>query len=446
MNEKQLLGLFCLGLLLFVGLSTVSSFHDSPEYYQLARLFADQGNQPAFSGHSLVYPYLMSFVLFIFPASIFAIKLVNAVWILLTALLLFWFNRKTLWLFVFSPLVWMTAPEFTPVLPAMFFLTAMYLCLQKWLLHKHVWKYFALSALAAGCAFAFYTPSLIMLFFFILAFLRRESLQVVLLYLLFTLPAVILRLLLDWVYTGMPFYSLVRYFGVNLKVVLGVSSTTTHGALHGILSPHMWLVFVVVAPLLLLLYRLNWRTHLDALVYLVPCFLFFFVRSGMLKYFLLFSPIILLLLSSVLDKREVRVNALFGLVLVCLLTFGYFGVTEDVVIQQDLVTIQENYDYDVAVIALRSAYLDFSDKRYIWDEEYALASRGESVFSGWTFASEQRVDLYKQLRLSADLVRWDDDNYADVQYWIAVPSTDRVIDSFERIECFNYLCVYERSS
>lgn len=442
--------LFCLCLTLFALFSSQIGFHDEPEYYALARAFAGYQNQAVFTSHSLLYPYLSSFFLSFFP-SLVVLKLFSLLWIALTALVLMFSDQRAFLLFLFSPLVWMTSIAFSPILPAMFFMAALHVAFLYWQKTRQ-FRYFVLSGLSFGFAFAFYTAAIVPLLFFVFAYLRQETLQQTLIYLCFTLPGLFLRSLLDAIYTGFPFYSYVRDFGANLKVILG-QSTTDYGFFHGLFVSSNWFIFFVCAPLFFLIYRLRAKSHISELWYLAPSFLFFFVRGGLLKYFLLIVPSLLLLLAPLFSRREMWINALFGVLLTIFFTWGYFGNTWEQQVTEDLSFIEEEYSFQRAVMSPAFSFLDFSGRTYIWPEEYVMAQQNITYFSGLSVASQSpRIAFYEELQLHADLVRTNTDSFADITYWIA-PATFDLADSFTtpylqtrfvQDRCYPFLCVYRK--
>ncbi len=443
MSRKWLFVLFFLALVLFVSLSAKSGFHDSPEYYNLAQTFAGEGSQAAFSSHSFVYSFLVSLFLPLGSVVLVA-KLFNVFFICAAFLLLAWYKREALWLFALSPLLWLVSIDFTPAVPAMFFLLGVYVFYKKWSEQRYVWKYFVFSALCAGGAFAFYTPALIPLFFFGLVFLWRERFGVVLLYGLFSLPLVLFRFVLDYVYSGLWGYTLIRYIGVNLKILLG-QYPTQHGSVMGLYTPELWLVFFLICPLFFFIYRVDLKRYKQELLFLALCFLVFLVRGGLYKYFLMFSPIFLLLLS--LSFKEKVFSTVVSIVLIVLVCFPFFMATTDSLAANDLSLIHADYEFDRAVLSPRFTYLDSSDAYYVWPEEYVLAASGESVFSGLTIASEPRVDLYKGFVLTGDLVRRSGDSYGDIQYWIdSAVTSEPAPENFVLDRCYSHLCVYAKSS
>ena len=152
--KKSWIFIFAIALILFSVFSTKISFHDSHEFISIAKYFAGVENIDLFIGHSILYPFIMSFFIKFWP-SFTMIKLINSLWIFLIGLsLLFHFkNKKAFILFAFSPLTWFISIQTTPVLPASFFFLLSYL----FFLKKHKKHNILFSGLFLGISIAFTT-------------------------------------------------------------------------------------------------------------------------------------------------------------------------------------------------------------------------------------------------------------------------------------------------
>ena len=139
MNKKDwlLLGLFTILLLILVSTSKQIIFHDSIEYFNLIKDFAGFQIIKAHSTHSMLYTYILSFLVELLPA-IKTIQILNVLWLIPIAILIRKYTNKSAYLlFLFSPMVWIAAPELTPVMPAAFFTTLAYFQIKKWQNNQH---------------------------------------------------------------------------------------------------------------------------------------------------------------------------------------------------------------------------------------------------------------------------------------------------------------------
>ena len=225
--EKNKKWLFWFGgaLLIFAFFSTKVSFHDTAEYITIAKHFAGIKNIDLFTAHSLLYPSVISFFLLGWK-SLIMIKLVNVLWLfLMGATLLLWTkNEKAFLLFIFSPLVWYISIQTTPILPASFFFLLAFLFFNS----PDIKQGKIYSGIAFGISCAFYTPLILVAFFFLLIFFWKDKFYNLIFYILAIGVGFLPRMILDYYLFKMPFYSLLRYAGANAIVSLGLNPGTSN--------------------------------------------------------------------------------------------------------------------------------------------------------------------------------------------------------------------------
>ncbi len=221
-KEYVLLLIFAVVLVLFAVFSTMVGFHDSNEYIAIAKNFAGIKNMDLFTTHSLLYPFVISPFLKVWP-SLTTIKLINCIWVFLIGLLLLlWLkDRRAFIIFAFSPLVWYVSIQTTPVLPAAFFFLLAYLFFKK----EDIKYNFLYSGFFLGMACAFYDVLIFVGIIFLLVYFMKKRVIDLIKYLIFIVIGLLPRLILDYWLFGMPFYSLMKFFGTNTIISLGLSST-----------------------------------------------------------------------------------------------------------------------------------------------------------------------------------------------------------------------------
>lgn len=434
--------LFVIALLLYLSFSTQIVFHDTPEYYSVTKDLAGYGNVGVYSTHSFVYSFFVAPFVRIFP-SFLTIKLVNMFWLLLDTLLVFLFfkDKRVFLLWVFSPLVWLVSVQYSPILPASFFTLLMYLAFIKWESTKKSY-FFVISALSGGMTFALYEPSIILIVFFMLSFFYKKSLLTSLLFLLLMFPTFAVRLLVDYVLTGFPFYSLVRYFGSNLAVVLGYNPGTS--LLHGFASLETVYSLFLITPLLFMFFKVDFSKNKRLLLFVLLSSLFFFLRSGLVKYFLLIAPLIFLLLSSIMTKKLLVINSILSVILIVIFSQGSFATDYSKLVAEDMRLISIEYP--------SAHYVDAADASlYTWDGgykfyniyEYFNAATNSTYYSDYNIVvGNKRVNLYQILELKAALKP----NYgADILTSPLLMEKGAVpLEGFKLQKCYQYLCLYKK--
>ncbi|MDD5178447.1 MAG: hypothetical protein PHT54_04185, partial [Candidatus Nanoarchaeia archaeon] len=310
-NGKITTILFVLFIIVLTLLSVFSnklSFHDDMEYIVVAKDLAGFENSKVFSSHSIVYPFIISLFLKI-AFSELTLKLVNMVWFILIAFVLFKLSsRKSFLLWIFAPIAYILFPQTSPTAPAAFFILLGYLMIKKHENEQKI-KYFILSALCLGMSFALYTPSILPIILFIIAFFYDKKLANLFYYLAWMLPTIAITLILDYIYFGNPFYSIIWYMGVNILIALGLNQNIAFSQISNI-GGSILLFLVGISPLLFKIVKLDFKKYKRELIIIIPLVLFFIFRAAAeLKYMLLIAPIILILLSTVLTKKQIIISA-----------------------------------------------------------------------------------------------------------------------------------------
>lgn len=444
MDKKNVLGLGLFGIILviFSIFSRKIGFHDSYEYITIAKYFAGINNVDLFSGHSLVYPFFISIFLKIWPSFIM-LKLVNVLWVFLIALaLLLWLrNKKAFILFVFSPLTWYLSIQTTPVLPASFLFLISFIFFHKEKLKYHL----AYAGLFLGLSCVFYTPMILVGGIFIGVYFWNRSLKEVLKYFLFIFVGFLPRMILDMYLFSMPIYSLIRYGGANFIVFVGLNPVTDGVNLFsnlGILS-----ILVIISPFLFRLHRLDFKKYKKIFLFLIILSLILLLRLQQITYFLILSPILLILLSKILTQKEVVWHCAISIFLILILTFGFFTFNEETLLKKDLGMIREDYDFDYViggpfeVLKLASMVWD-DDFYFVWFQDFEASLENQTEIRGYDFDFDSKVPLKDKLVISASFNRYEDKTYEN---YIFVTKKDfEYLDNLKLSKCYNILCVYEK--
>ncbi len=462
-NQYRILFLiYLVFLVLFAVFAQKFIFHDTWEYILLAKKFAGYLDSTAFTVHSLLYPFLISFFLKVFP-SMLTIKLVNTAWIALIAGLLYVsFSKKTAFLlWIFSPIAWMFTVIASPIVPATFFLLAAYLTFVRWRkTTKRVW--FALSGLSLGLCAAFLDLGLILVPFFILSFFYDRKLKETLYYIFFVFLSFCLRLILDASLFSLsikdkiipfPFYSILRFFGARFVIQMGFHSMIPPSKLHALLSFHFWGVFLVISPLLFLLYKIKWVKFRNVLIFLSATVLLFVFQGAYYFYFILLAPILLIFLSSVFKNKHVMIHIILSILLTSVMVFPYFSedkfaVKEAKMIIKDLKEIKDDFGFKAAVF---DSY-DNLALYYLWEkdlfhlvssQEYKIITN-DKYYSHYTFSTMSKFEVQKLLKFEAGLKPNINENINYDSLPLILKKERKPFEGFVLKKCYKVLCVYEK--
>jgi len=444
MRKKDYLALGMLGffLIIFSIFTTKIGFHDSFEYINITKNFIGIENINLFSGHSLLYPLVISLFLKIW-SSFVMLKFVNVFWIfLIGSVLLVWLkNKKAFVLFAFSPLTWYIAIQTTPVLPASFFFLLAFVFFYK----KNINKNFLYSGFCLGLSCAFYTPILIVAFVFILVYFWETGFKDFIRYLVAMLVGFLPRIIQDYYLFKMPLYSSLRYVGSNFIVFSGLNPLAKNV---NFLS-NLWIlsVFVITAPFLFKIYKINFKEYKKPIIFLGLISLIIILRAQEIKYFLIISPILFILLSKVLNKKDFKWNCIISVILIILLTFNFFVSQYEIRIQNDLVEINRDFDVDYIIAGpseatMLAAFWWENHPKYVWWEDYEASLENKTTIRDYRFKVTPILKLKSNLEIIVNFNRAEDITYEN--YILVLRKEAEKAEGFELIKCYDELCTYEK--
>lgn len=413
-------------------------FHDSGEYITIAKNFAGINNVDLFSTHSLLYPLIISPFLKIWP-SLTMLKLTNCMWLFLIGLVLFQFlkDKRAFIIFAFSPLVWHISIQTTPILPASLFFLLAYVFLKKEGLKYNLFY----SGFFLGLSYACYDPVLFVAAVFLLVYFWDKKVYSAFMYLIAVGVGVLPRLILDYWLFDMPFYSMIRFFGTNMIVSMGLYPGISNTLIFSNLSALF--IVIIISPFLYKLYRLNFQEHGRDLIFLAIAGILLLVRTAGFKYFLIIAPIAIILLGKILTDKEIKWHCIFSIVLIVIVTQGHFSYDYEKALQNDLKNITSefpNIDYIVsATEATTLATFLWQDKPYIaWYADFNTLKNNQTSLRGYRFAFDSKIKLRDRLVISASFERFENKTYEN---YIIV--SNKNITGYTQDKCYSFLCTYK---
>ncbi len=396
---------FVILLFLFSVFSTRISFHDTHEFISFTKELAGMGNVKVFLTHSPLYPFFLSLLTRFFP-NILTLKLLNTLWLILIALLLLLLfkNKKAYLIFIFSPLTWHLSVLISPILPSSFFLFLAYYFFKDFQKRKN-FKMLFFSGLFFGLSCAFYTASFILLIIFLLFFFFNKKFYTIFIYFFAFLIGFLPRLILDQYLFGLCVYSLIRYVGNNFVVFFKLAKQASWSFSQGLFRPSAWILFLIgITPLFFRIYKIDLKKYFKEILFVFLSSAIILVRGGIFKYFLLVSPFIALLLSTIFKKKETILTCLLSLPIILLLVFPYFEMNNDALALKDFNRIKKDFnltkdDQIVTDSALRIASLswDKNDPYLIWLEEYKMLKENKTYFVKYKIGSKPKVANQKNI-------------------------------------------------
>ena len=432
---------FVLGLLLFSIFSAKVLFHDAPEYITIAKNFAGVNNVDLFSTHSLLYPLIISPFLKIWP-SLTMLKIVNCMWVFLIGLTLFLLNenKKAFVLFVFSPLTWYVSIQTSPILPASFCFLLSFLFLRTIKVKYNLFY----SGIFLGLSYAFYDPMLFIAGIFILVYFWNKRFYNLFAYLVSFLIGLLPRFLLDYYLFDFPFYSMIRFFGTNMIITLGLYPGTT--TFHIFENPIGLLGLFIISPFLFKIYKAHQGENKRDFIFVIISFILILTRCAALKYFLMISPVAIIIFSKYLTKKEINWHIIISVLITIFLVFNFFTYNYENKLQEDLNHIIEDRPEAEQIISGEmanavSVFLWADLPKVEWYDNFKIYQEKQGTkIRRYEFDFNSKLNLRDSFSISANFDLPENKSYEN---YIIVSSKNKPIENREIIKCYEVLCVYE---
>lgn len=443
-NKKIILVfiVYFIAILLFTYLSKTVHFVDSHEYITSTKEFAGINNVNVFQTHSLTSQFVSAQILKLFP-NMFTLKLITSVWLLLIGILIYLYSKSelSLYLWMFSPIAWLISIQINPIVASAFFVLLAYILFKKYE-SSNSYKHLMISGLSAGIGILLYYSSLILIVLFILCFMINKKFYIPLIYFSLIFIALIPELIINYIFFGNPLYSVIRYIGANFFVS---SSQFAQGQ---IIHLYWLLIPIALTPLLYKIFKLDRKKYIKELIFLLLCFLAFGIRGMDLKYMFIFVPILILLVSEKISKKEVYIATIVSVLVIAGLTYGFFTSNFDKRITNDLNNIKQDYPanqyivsgYQATVLASYS-WTDYP--KFIWSYEYLFEKENKISTSSYEFRTDPKINSDKILVMNFRLDMAHRINFTDPVYYISVDQ-EKLPNEFKLLKKYDILSIYKK--
>ena len=435
---------FFIGLVLFNVFSTKVMFTDTAQYLGVAKEFADVSITKVRNTPGWLYGWVLGEILKV-NESLLAVKLFNVMWLFFDALLLYFITRdkKALLLFVFSPIVWYMASWINPILMISFLLLLAYY-LFKMYEKENKWIYFILSGLSLGLIPALWFAGVYLSIFFLLAFFYNKELKHLIYYIIPFFATFSLRLILDYYYFNFPLYSLMRGLGSNTAFFFGIAPGSGES-----IGLEILLLLLIITPFIYKIFKLNFKEYKRELVFLGLSVLLF-IMNFQLRYFIVITPLIFLLIYDKINKKELFAHIAISLILIVLLTSPYFGETDDYLIMKDLKTIENDFPNEKFIaggenlseeeaFTLGTLYFGKNIKEFIWYSDYKF--KDEDIQREYSFGSKSNIKNIRDIKINVVYERTEGNKDADHLIMIG----DGKAEGFNLVKKYQILKVFKKA-
>jgi len=469
-NKKSLLALFIfiIVLLSYVFLTTKVGFADSAEYINIAKAMVGISNTHVFAMHEFLYSLYLSSFLFL-SKTIYILKIANIIWPIALAILFYFLeNKKAFLLLIMSPIIHLTSIHISPLVAVAFFIYLAYFFFKQYEKTNNK-LYLLFSGLSFGILMCLRTDLILITLLFSLIFFYKRPLKEFLIFLIFTIPTLAIRFLIDSYFFKVPFYSIVSSVGTvffnNMKNPL-------------LLSPNWIFIFIIIAPLLFLIHKINYKEYKREIIFLFLILLFYIPNVALyyraieqLRLLLVITPILLILLSKIITKKLLIINTILSIIVIIIFVYPNFIYPKENQLVEDLNLAKEEFDIKTAVVAggaylypaIPTNYWDEKGPHYIWSREYGFFVQNKSdTFRNISIKSQPRLDANKIIEFNINAIqsrdpliyelnepwfmlnkeefRYDEDNKRLTIIW----PFDIDVDNVEKIKCYQVLCIFKK--
>ena len=473
-------GAIIIALLLVLAIVSLSTkfygITDMGDYVGVAKYFAGDFQAKIRPSHSV------SFGLFHSPLvgltdNLFLFKLVNLLWLFLIIYSLYFIsgrNKRTLLLFVLSPIVWYIAPFLGPIqLASLLFLWGFYF-LKKF--EKTEKKFFLLiSGMLVGLSAIFWNSALFLIVLMIAIFFYNKRVSELVLYILSLLIGFLPLLITDWIFYNLPFYSFIKF----------LSATSSFPLIGGIYSQNMAATIPIYISVLLFLpiYLFNltkqkfFMSHKRAVVFLLLGYVLVLLNPQP-RYLFFLWPLMILYLEKTLDEKQFRrQSVIFGVISLIVITpyliqinrgittteFGemiafpgrihILNQTPAEALEENLVAISKKYPNEAIVVGngyddyepLALAYWRNEVKEFVSVQDYVYLRDNKTEIWSKEFMPSTKLNERRQIWIGGGVNKnsRDETDYGNIQIGIGVGEPLK-LEGFEFVEKYGTLYVSER--
>lgn len=471
-NKKYFLALclFIIVLLSYSFFTTKIGFTDSAEYINLAKEIRRISNTNVFVMHDMLYSLYLSFFLLLSKTA-FILKLANVFWLIALAILFYFLeNKKAFILLITSPIIHLVSIHISPLIAVVFFIYLAYFFFREY--EKTANKlYLIFSGLSFGVLICLRTELIFITFLFSLIFFYNKTFKEFLIFLVSILPTLSVRFLIDYYYFGNPIYTIISFMGSIFLYQIKD---------HPIIGFNWIFLLFMIAPLLFLIYKLTYKKYKTEIIFLSLTLLFylpnFLSYKGQLRFLLIIVPMLLILLSKVITKKQLILNSICSLIVILIFVYPTFvSSIEEKQMIEDLNSIKKEFDIKTAIVTNGGAYAypsvvtDYWAEKgphYIWSRDYELFLQNKTIYGINSFKSKPKINVGKIIEFNAIVKQNRDsllnENFDDKELYFILNKNNEFkynqdkklltiiwrgeldVKDVDLLKCYQVLCVFKK--
>lgn len=465
-------------LLLFL-ISILTRYHgsiDIGDYITTAKFFSGEHQAKLRSSHSIVYG-LMHAPFVNATSSLIFLKLSSVFWLSLLILSVYYIsnkNRKTLLLFVTTPILWYMAPWINPIqLSSLLFLWGYYF-IKKYDSEEKL-RYLIYSGLFIGFSWAFWDAVIYFTIILMLCFLYNKKLHhfIYFIFMLFigTLP----KLIVDQLFFGFAFFSIFKHFFALISWPFG--GVYGQGSFFYPLNVFFAILIIPFFTYILLRKEVFYKDKKTIMFILLSLFLIL-IHASQIRYTLMVIPIIILVLGENLNNKQFKIQLIIFLTLILLVICPYIiqikyqtkgqefnsfitnlpnlqltQIFEQEIILQDLEKIIKQNPKEVFIIGnkaddfqyLATLYWGEEVSEFISIEDYKLFLKNDSTIISKKVCSRAMSQNRRDICVMVELRKTINDktDYSKINYALSFEENID-LDDFKLIKKYSKLSLFKK--
>ncbi len=458
---------------------------DIYDYSNVAKFFSEKYPAKIRSSHSYLYGFIHApFVWLMENYLIFKItSLISLFMLVYSVYYISGKDKRTLLLMLLSPIVWYMAPWISPIqLSSLLFLWGYYF-IKKYDAENKINSLFY-SALLIGLSWAFWDAILFFIPLFIISFLYDKKLLNTLYFIIFLFVGLLPRLILDQILFNFAFFGIIRHLGASLTLTF-YGGFYNQGTLYGFLWLILVLPFIPFYSYLMFkkdIFKKDKKTNM----FIILSILLLLINSQ-IRFTLLIVPIIILIISKYLNKKQFAIQIEMFLIITILIinpyviqtryeisnnkhftTKGYeaggfllnikdISLNEKFVrdlIAQDLLEISKEHPNKTFVVGntddsyqtLADLYWGVNVKEFVSIQDYQLYLKNNPIIAKKEFCSNVRINERRDICASVYIKKAsnDDTNYSSIKY--AISEEDALdLEGFKFVKKYRVLSLFEKA-
>tara|TARA_Y100000034_G_scaffold136130_1_gene210974 strand:+ start:1192 stop:2655 length:1464 start_codon:yes stop_codon:yes gene_type:complete len=483
-NTQQKTYIF-ITLTILIVITLLTNFYgeaDIYDYQDVSKYFSGKYSAKIRTSHSYLYGLIHTpFVSML--ENYFIFKVTSLISLLLIVYSIYWIsgkNKKALWLILLSPIIWYMSPWVSPIqLASLIFLWGYYF-ITKYERSNKV-KHLFFSAALIGLSWAFWDGILFIIPLFIASFLYDKKLIHSIYFISFLILGVLPRLILDHFLFGFALFGIARHVLASLALAAN-QGIYNQESLSGILRFILVLLFIPFYTYLIFKKK-NFLKNKKTAIFIILVTILLIINSQV-RFTLLITPIIILSLYKILDKKGLLLQISFSLILAVLVINPYVIQTSydlqneepssgkdfasiilsinnlkisknfrNEILSEDLSKIIEKNPNQVFVVGnkpdnyqvLADIYWGSEVKEFVSIQDYNLFLENNQTIAEKEFCSSTKIKNRRDLCGSLTIRNSfnDETDYKSIQYGISLDNS-LDIENFELIGEYELLRLYKK--